>query len=128
MINDEILDIKDQILKVVPDCEKIFLFGSYAYGTPHKNSDYDFYVVLNDDCSEMAVHIIQRIYRNIDYSHYGGVDLHANYKNRFEDRARLPTLERTILRKGILLYDAARGNGQSILPVGKRSGAAYDRA
>ncbi|MDR1786551.1 MAG: nucleotidyltransferase domain-containing protein [Spirochaetaceae bacterium] len=107
MVNDEILDIKDQILKVVPDCEKIFLFGSYAYGTPHRNSDYDFYVVLNDDCPEMAVHIIQRIYRNIDYSHHGGLDLHANYKNRFEDRARLPTLERTIQNKGILLYDRA---------------------
>jgi hypothetical protein len=28
VVNDEILDIKEQILKVVPDCEKIFLFGS----------------------------------------------------------------------------------------------------
>ncbi|MDR1786826.1 MAG: nucleotidyltransferase domain-containing protein, partial [Treponema sp.] len=117
--NDEILDIKDQILACVPECEQIFLFGSYAYGTPHKNSDYDFYVVLSDACPEMARYVIQRIHRNINYSNIGGVDLHANYKNRFEDRARLPTLERTILKKGVLLYNAARKS--------KRREGTYDR-
>jgi hypothetical protein len=55
----------------------------------------------------MAGYIIERMYLNIDYSHHGGIDLHANYKNRFEDRTRLPTLERTILNKGVLLYDRA---------------------
>jgi len=35
MVNDEILAIKDSILKIVgEDCEKIILFGSYAYGMP----------------------------------------------------------------------------------------------
>lgn len=29
--------------------EKIILFGSYAYGTPHEDSDIDLYVVTNDD-------------------------------------------------------------------------------
>jgi len=29
--------------------EKIILFGSYAYGTPHENSDIDLYVVTNDN-------------------------------------------------------------------------------
>ena len=29
--------------------DKVILFGSYAYGTPHKNSDIDLYVVTNDD-------------------------------------------------------------------------------
>jgi len=28
---------------------KIILFGSYAYGTPHKDSDIDLYVVTNDN-------------------------------------------------------------------------------
>ena len=42
----EIIAIKDSILSTVGDeCEKIILFGSYAYGTPHKDSDYDFYKV-----------------------------------------------------------------------------------
>jgi predicted nucleotidyltransferase len=29
--------------------ERVILFGSYAYGTPHKESDIDLYVVTNDD-------------------------------------------------------------------------------
>jgi len=29
--------------------DKIILFGSYAYGTPHKDSDIDLYIVTNDD-------------------------------------------------------------------------------
>jgi len=29
--------------------DSVILFGSYAYGTPHKESDIDLYVVTNDD-------------------------------------------------------------------------------
>ncbi|GHT88599.1 hypothetical protein FACS1894137_17010 [Spirochaetia bacterium] len=47
-INDEIVSINDIIVKSV-DPEKVYLFGSYAYGTPHKDSDYDFYAF----CSKM---------------------------------------------------------------------------
>jgi len=40
MINSAIMAVKDNILSTVGDeCEKIILFGSYAYGTPHKDSD-----------------------------------------------------------------------------------------
>ena len=33
LLNDEILAIKDKIINAVP-VEKLYLFGSYAYGTP----------------------------------------------------------------------------------------------
>jgi len=40
LINNQIIAIKDNILSTIGDrCEKIFLFGSYAYGTPRKDSD-----------------------------------------------------------------------------------------
>jgi predicted nucleotidyltransferase len=49
MINEDVIAIKDNILNTVGDkCEKIIFFGSYVYGTPHNDSDYDFYVVLKD--------------------------------------------------------------------------------
>jgi predicted nucleotidyltransferase len=48
IINDEIIAIKDLIV-ANSDCEQVYLFGSYAYGTPTPDSDYDFYVVLNDN-------------------------------------------------------------------------------
>jgi predicted nucleotidyltransferase len=37
MVNDDIIAIKDSILNTVgEDCEKIILFGSYAYGAPRE--------------------------------------------------------------------------------------------
>jgi predicted nucleotidyltransferase len=49
MINDTIIAVKDCILNTVGDnCEKIILFGSYAYGIPNEKSDYDFFVILKD--------------------------------------------------------------------------------
>ncbi|MDR0583259.1 MAG: nucleotidyltransferase domain-containing protein [Treponema sp.] len=89
----------------VPDCEKIYLFGSYAYGTPHKDSDYDFYVVLNDACTDKTPNVIDRIYHALMYTKGMYVDILSSHKNRFEDRSRLPTLERTVASKGVLLYD-----------------------
>ena len=36
----------------------IYLFGSYAWGKPHEDSDLDFLVVLNDDIHlNLALHI-----------------------------------------------------------------------
>jgi tRNA nucleotidyltransferase (CCA-adding enzyme) len=47
----DIEEIKSKIIKRLKPLNpnKIILFGSYAYGTPHKDSDIDLYVVTNDD-------------------------------------------------------------------------------
>ena len=105
MISDEIIAIKNNILSTVGDgCEKIFLFGSHAYGTPKKDSDYDFYVVLKDDM-ENPLLVMQKIYEYMCDTNYIPVDVLANYKSRFEQRSTLPTIERTIANKGVLLYE-----------------------
>ena len=105
MINNDIIAIKDSILSKTGDkCEKIILFGSYAYGTPHKDSDYDFYVVLKDD-AENPIRVMQKIYEFICDTNYTPVDVVANYKTRFEWRSTQPTLERTITEKGMVLYE-----------------------
>lgn len=41
------LEIIERLKPLNPD--KIILFGSYAYGTPHEDSDIDLYVVTSDD-------------------------------------------------------------------------------
>ena len=107
MITDEIIAIKDNILSTVGDgCEKIFLFGSYAYGTPQKDSDYDFYVVLKDGIDNPIL-VMQKIYEYMCDTNYIPVDVLANYKSRFEQRSTQPTIERTIAKKGVLLYERA---------------------
>ncbi len=106
MINNNIIAIKDNILNTIGEsCEKIILFGSYAYGTPREDSDYDVFVVLKDG-TEKPILALQSIYRGLSQNpHYKAVDVLANYKSRFELRSKLPSIERTIAQKGIVLYD-----------------------
>jgi len=47
-IRAELDKLTELIINAIP-VEQIYLFGSYAYGTPHKYSDLDLYVVLKDD-------------------------------------------------------------------------------
>ena len=105
MVNDEILDITNAILEAAGAVEKIYLFGSYAYGTPHKDSDYDFYALL-PDASESPFVVVPKIDRHIARKKTRTpVDILANYKTRFEERSRSPTMERKIVRDGVLLYE-----------------------
>jgi predicted nucleotidyltransferase len=105
VINNDIIAIKDNILSTVGDeCEKIILFGSYASGTPHKDSDYDFYVVLKDG-SESPILVMQKIYEYMCDTNYIPVDVIANYKSRFEWRSTQPTLEKAVAKNGMVLYE-----------------------
>jgi predicted nucleotidyltransferase len=106
MINDDIIAIKDNILNTIGEaCEKIILFGSYAYGTPREGSDYDFFVVLKDD-SEKPILALQKIYRNLaKRPMLISVDVLANYRSRFEWRSTQPTIERRIANDGMILYE-----------------------
>jgi predicted nucleotidyltransferase len=95
--------IKNIILATVPT-EKIYLFGSYAYGTPRDDSDVDIYVVLKDDtpCRELEAG------QMIDHALYGKrtmtTDLIVKKQAAFAYRQGAPTLEREVAQKGMLLY------------------------
>ena len=106
MINESITEIKDSILSTVGEsCEKILLFGSYAYGNPHENSDYDFFVVLKDE-TEKPILVLQKIYRDLAKKPMlKSVDILANYKSQFEWRSTQPTIERKIANEGMVLYE-----------------------
>jgi predicted nucleotidyltransferase len=106
MINEEMINIKNSILSTIGEtCEKIILFGSYAYGTPREDSDYDIFIVLKDD-SEKPILAMQKIYRSLaKQPKMTPVDLLANYKSRFEFRSTQPTIERRIASEGLVLYE-----------------------
>jgi uncharacterized protein len=44
-------EIKNKIIEALKplDPEKVILFGSYAYGNPHQDSDIDLYIITKDD-------------------------------------------------------------------------------
>jgi predicted nucleotidyltransferase len=91
------------IVQTVP-VEQIYLFGSYAYGTPHKDSDLDLYLVFKDNLPirEMEALLAARI--AMDPIQTMPVDLLGLKLNRFLDRGTDATLERKIAREGIKLY------------------------
>jgi predicted nucleotidyltransferase len=95
--------LKDIIVQTVP-VEQIILFGSYAYGTPHKDSDLDLYVVLKDDVSMREIDAAIKIRLAMDRKKSMPVDLIVSKKERFLERKNEPTIERKIAREGILIY------------------------
>jgi predicted nucleotidyltransferase len=103
-INDEIITIKNLIVEN-SDCEQIYLFGSYAYGTPTADSDYDFYVVINDNSKKpiLVMEDIQCVLGKT--SIMMPVDIIAQYKTWFDERRKLPAMEQEIVKEGTLLYD-----------------------
>jgi predicted nucleotidyltransferase len=99
------LDALTKIIAETVPVEEIYLFGSYAYGTPHKDSDFDIYVVLKDnsqirDLDAMAA---------IGYASYRKcskpLDVLAHSKSTFLDRAAgFTTIEKEVVRGGIKIY------------------------
>ena len=103
---NEVYRIKDAIVRTVPT-EEVYLFGSYAYGTPNPNSDFDFYVVLPEDGLRPgdALTEIGMVVAGIQTK---PVDMLGGRKSVFEKRRQMPSLERTIAMKGVKLYERGR--------------------
>jgi len=101
-IQRELDIIKEGILKTVP-AEAIYLFGSYAYGTPHKDSDLDIYVVIPDMDIDL-VDLRGAIRKNLRMKKSMPMDLLVGKASVFNRRKQGLTLESVIAKDGVLLY------------------------
>ncbi len=102
-----------EVIKDTVNCEKIYLFGSYAYGEPNEDSDLDFYVVIPDDAPR-PIEVVQKIRMNLgSLERTTPLDILAARSSRFTDISVLPTMERQIVREGVLLYEQ-NGNSQGM--------------
>ena len=102
-IKQELDEITKVITGTVP-VEAIYLFGSYAYGTPNKDSDLDLYVVFKDEKSMRELDAIRSIRKAIAHIKTKSIDFLGLKLNRFLDVKIYATLERKIAREGIKLY------------------------
>ena len=102
-IRAELDKLTELIVNAVP-VEQIYLFGSYAYGTPHKDSDLDLYIVLKDDAELRLIDAAITIRIAIGRKKTMPVDVVTNTFGKYRERSKFPTLERTIARKGIKIY------------------------
>jgi predicted nucleotidyltransferase len=106
----ELESIKQAILDTVKAIE-IYLFGSYAHGTTDKDSDFDIYVVIPDD-SMCPIEAMQKISSTISRKDIRAVDIIVGKESVFNQRKQLPTIERTIFRDGLKLYE--QGHNQNM--------------
>ena len=105
ILTDEITKIMDIIVKTIP-IEKLYLFGSYAYGMPEADSDYDFYAVIPNG-SMRPLDAMYEVGIATGRMKRKPMDFIAGTREIFERRSRqFATLEHEIARKGVVLYDA----------------------
>jgi len=90
----------------------ILLFGSYAYGTPHKDSDIDLLVVTNDNFMpqsfEEKLNISLKVKKHIfNINKLVAIDLIVYTKPMYQKFIELQSsFSREILSKGIILYES----------------------
>jgi len=104
-IQAELDKLKELIINTLL-VEQIYLFGSYAYGKPHKDSDVDIFVVLKDEVQMRDIEAAIKIRLAISGHQSMPLDLLVIKKSRYLERKTAPTLERKIAREGILIYAA----------------------
>jgi predicted nucleotidyltransferase len=105
---NKILQLADIINNSVSEAnknkiEKIYLFGSYAYGNPNENSDLDICVVMEDDVRvrwEYVYIVTGLLSHNIDY-----YDLMVYKSSAFYGSTNKDSIENVIINKGRLLYE-----------------------
>ncbi|GHV93194.1 hypothetical protein AGMMS50268_36970 [Spirochaetia bacterium] len=102
-VQTELDMLKNIIINTVP-VEQIFLFGSYAYGTPNRDSDLDLYIVLKDDPQIREIDAGVQIQLAIGRKKSMPVDIIVNKKSTYLKRKQAPTIERKIAREGIRVY------------------------
>lgn len=102
-IQDELEIIKGIIIKTIP-VEKIYLFGSYAAGVPNADSDLDLYVVMPESADIREIDTTRLIHRAIRDKKTMPVDIVVGKENIFNKRKLAPTIERTIMEEGVVLY------------------------
>ena len=101
-VQEELDIIKESVLEAV-SAEAIYLFGSYAYGTPAEDSDIDIYVVVPDSVDDL-IEIKAVIRMNLRKKRSRDLDLLIGRSSVFNMRKEGPTLERVIARDGVRLY------------------------
>ena len=102
---DEVLADIVSRLRMALSPSAIYLFGSYAYGSPHSGSDLDLLVIVPDsplnayDRDALAYRVLSGLAIPKDVQVYTRAE--------FEQRSALPvSFERTVKKKGRLLYAA----------------------
>ncbi len=98
-------EITSRLIKIY-NPEEIYLFGSYAWGTPGAHSDIDLFIVVENSDLDRAERIRVGLRALLDMNI--SVDILVYTKEEVEEKKNHPsTLTYKILTRGVKLYEAA---------------------
>lgn len=100
----EIEELKEQFINQLTPL-KIYLFGSFANETYTEESDFDFYIIVDDKVKDLK-DLTTQAYRSIRKIKNRPVDIIIGTESRFEDRKKFPSVENEVSQKGVLLYES----------------------
>jgi len=97
------LDKHVDFISSVTGVLQIYLFGSYAVGEPHKNSDIDLMVIIENNLDPFkTAYKIRRGLTDTDLA----LDIVVNRKSAFEEASENSSFQKSIKENGVLLYAA----------------------
>ena len=83
--------------------QKIYLFGSYAYGKPTADSDLDICVILDNVENQLEINI--SISKALYYKNILKCDLLVYKEEQFYNSDNYKSIENTIMNEGKILYE-----------------------
>lgn len=101
---NEIEELKNQFVKQLSPI-RIYLFGSFAEGTNTEDSDFDFYIVVDDKTTDL-VGMTASAYKAIRTTKQRPVDIIVGTSSRFDERKDMISIENEVVKKGVLLYES----------------------
>ena len=101
---NEIEELKNQFVKQLSPV-RIYLFGSFANGTNSENSDFDFYIVVDDKVTDL-VEMTANAYKAVRTTKQRPVDIIVGTSSRFNERKNMMSVENEVFEKGVLLYES----------------------
>jgi len=103
-IKQEIINLTNKIIEVTSP-QKIYLFGSFAYGKPSNDSDIDLCIIIRDNQARKR-DLIKSIRKSISKVATVPVDILIYNEEEFSKRAKLcSTIEYKIANEGISIYE-----------------------
>ena len=102
-ISDKLSILVDATIKEIPGIEKIYLFGSYAYGKPDKDSDFDLMVITDCEIKDIILAVTE-----IRYNTWGKVgifDMLVYSEEIFNERKNKYNLENKVFNEGKVIYE-----------------------
>ena len=85
---------------------KVILFGSFASGQYSESSDYDFYIVVDDDFNKQQIPLSVKAHKSIRNLKTRPVDIIVDTATRFNNFAQKPSyVEYSVAHNGVVLYE-----------------------